>query len=308
MTRDESAVAAFQEFVAAVRPRIESELDRRLPAEHDPPRRLHGAMRYAVFAGGKRLRPLLLVLSGRAFGVDEAPLLGAAAAVEMIHTYSLVHDDLPALDDDDLRRGAPTVHRRYDEATAILTGDALLTAGLELLARAPESADRGLRADALALVAAAIGTRGMIGGQADDLEAEGQWPADPGAALESIHRRKTGALLEACVALGGLYAGLEAATMGPLRALGRSVGLLFQIADDILDVDGTAEALGKTPGKDARRRKLAYPGLFGIEESRRRLADCAAEATEIVRGLPIPDQPARQEFLGLVAYLAARRA
>jgi len=308
VSADPEAVRAFTEFAFAARPRVEAELERRLPGTQGPPARLHAAIRYAVFAGGKRLRPLLVLLSGRAFGVEEGDLLGPAAAVEMIHTYSLVHDDLPALDDDDLRRGSPTVHRRYDEATAILTGDALLTLGLGLLATAPESADPGLRAGAVALVAEAIGTAGMIGGQADDLEAEQQWPEDPTAALESIHRRKTGALLEACVALGGHYARLDAAAVRPLRNLGRSLGLLFQIADDILDVEGTAETLGKTPGKDARKRKLAYPVLFGLDESRRRLADCAAEATEIVRGLPIAEQPARKELLGLVAYLAGRRA
>jgi farnesyl diphosphate synthase len=308
MNGDRPAAGAFAELAAALRPRIDAELDRRLPAAEEAPRRLHAAMRYAVFAGGKRLRPLLVLVSGRACGVDEALLLAPAAAVEMIHTYSLVHDDLPALDNDDLRRGAPTVHRRYDEATAILTGDSLLTAGLELLARAPEGADPGLRARAVVLVAEAIGTRGMIGGQADDLAAERQWPAEPAAALESIHRRKTGALLEASVALGGHYGHLDAAATERLRAVGRSLGLLFQIADDILDVEGTSATLGKTPGKDARRRKLTYPVLFGLEESRSRLAACAEEAAELVRGVRIPGGGDRQGLLDLVSYLATRRA
>lgn len=302
------AAREFAEFAAAARPWIEAELDRRLPADGQPPVRLHAAIRYAVFAGGKRLRPLLVLLAGRAFGVGQDDLLGPAAALEMIHTYSLVHDDLPALDNDDLRRGSPTVHRRYDEATAILTGDSLLTLGLEVLATAPPAAEAALRAGAVALVAEAIGTAGMIGGQADDLEAEREWPQDPAAALESIHRRKTGALLEACCALGGHYARLDATTMQPLRALGGRLGLLFQIADDILDVEGTAKTLGKTPGKDAARRKLAYPALYGIEESQRRLAVCSEEALQLVRELPVSGRREQSALEGLVSFLAKRRA
>jgi geranylgeranyl pyrophosphate synthase len=204
----------------------------------------------------------------------------------MIHAYSLVHDDLPALDDDDLRRGRPTVHRRFDEATAILAGDALLTAALSLLSSAPDAAPEALRRRAVALVAEAIGTAGMIGGQADDLEAERAWPADPAAALDAIHRRKTGALITCSLRLGGLYAGEGAAGDDLLRRAGEALGLLFQIGDDLLDVEGHATVIGKTAGKDAKRRKLTYPAVHGIEHSQRRLAELAGEARRLVAELP----------------------
>jgi geranylgeranyl diphosphate synthase type II len=245
-------------------------------------------MRYSVFAGGKRLRPALVLLAGERFGATTERLLPGAAAVEMIHTYSLVHDDLPALDDDDLRRGMPTSHRRYDEATAILVGDALLTEGLGLLASAPADLTGELRRGAVELVVAAIGTAGMIGGQVDDLEAERRAAGpleDDAAALESIHRRKTGALLVASLRLGGHYAGVSADEDSSLATFGERLGLLFQIADDILDVAGTQASLGKTPGKDARRRKLTYPALYGLEESRRLAATVAEEASELAAKL-----------------------
>jgi geranylgeranyl pyrophosphate synthase len=269
---------AFRAFAAVARAEIDAVLDDLLPPASEPPRRLHEAMRYPVFAGGKRLRPLLVLVAGELFGAPRARLAPGAAAIEAIHTYSLVHDDLPALDDDDLRRGRPTVHRAFDEATAILVGDALLTFGLTTLARLPEEVPAATRARAAALVGEAIGTGGMIGGQVEDLAAEADWPAEPAAALERIHRGKTAALLGASLRLGGLYAGVDEAADRELATLGGDLGLLFQIRDDLLDVEGTPGEIGKTPGKDARRHKLTYPELYGAEESRRRMREVAEAA------------------------------
>jgi geranylgeranyl pyrophosphate synthase len=295
-------VNEFAAFLAALRPQVDAELDRLLPATQESPARLHEAMRYCVFAGGKRVRPALVVLAGETYGAPRALLLAGGAALELIHTYSLVHDDLPALDDDDLRRGRPTAHRQFDEATAILVGDALLTRGLWVLAAEPAAMDEARRARATALVGEAISTHGMIGGQAEDLEAESSWPADAAAALERIHRRKTGALLRAAVRLGGLYAGVDESGDRRLGDLGAALGLLFQITDDILDVTGDAATLGKTAGKDAEARKLTYPGLFGLEESRRRLHSVEEEALRLAAGLPRDGGL----FPSLIRYLASR--
>lgn len=283
----------------ALRPSVEEALDRFLPPADARPAALHEAMRYSVLAGGKRVRPLLLLLTVESLGRDDVTtFVGAAAATELIHTYSLIHDDLPALDDDDLRRGRPTLHRHYDEATAILAGDALLTLGLTLLAREPAAASAAARVEAVRRAGEAIGTRGMIGGQVEDLEAEEVWPRDPEAALERIHRRKTGALLGLCLELPGIYADVGRETGRTLSRLGEKVGLLFQIADDILDVEGTAEMLGKTAGKDAAAEKLTYPGLYGLEESKRRRDRVACEARELAAALPRPEGVAA--FVGLL--------
>jgi len=296
--------AAFAAWLAELRPLVDATLDRILPAADTPPARLHEAMRYSVLAPGKRIRPALTVLAGEALGAERAELLRAASALELIHTYSLIHDDLPALDDDDLRRGRPTAHRQYDEATAILAGDALLTLGLTLLAVEPASAPAEARRRAVELVGTAIGTGGMIGGQVEDLEAERQWPAEPESALERIHRGKTGALLTAALRLGGVLAGGDDAEDARLAELGARLGLMFQIADDILDVEGSAEQLGKSAGKDAAARKLTFPGLHGIEESRLRLAALREEALALAAALPGPAAVWR----GLVEYLARREA
>jgi geranylgeranyl diphosphate synthase, type II len=298
------ARAAFVAWLAALRPAIDATLDRVLPAADEPPARLHAAMRYSALAPGKRVRPALTVLAGEALGAAREELLPAAVALELIHAYSLVHDDLPALDNDDLRRGRPTLHKQYDEATAILAGDALLTLGLTLLAREPASAPGEVRRRAVELVGTAIGTPGMIGGQMEDLEAEREWPASPVEALERIHRGKTGALLTAALRLGGLLAGGGDEADARLRALGERLGLMFQIADDILDVESTAEQLGKRAGKDAAARKLTFPGLHGLEESRRRLGELREEALAIAGELPGP----AALWVGLVEYLAGREA
>ena len=296
----------FTRFLSDARGAIDSELDRLLPAALLAPQRLHEAMRYSVLGGGKRLRPALVLLAGKSFGAAIPDLLAGAAAVEMVHTYSLIHDDLPALDDDELRRGRPTVHRRFDEATAILAGDALLTLGLTVLAELPESLPGALRARAVVLIGGAIGTAGMIGGQVADLEAESGWPeskGEAGAALERIHRGKTGALIAASLRLGGLYAGASPAEDLILRDLGETVGLLFQIRDDILDVEGSASSLGKTPGKDAAASKLTYPALFGLDRSRKRLTELGQVALGRIAALP---PSARGTWTALISFLDRR--
>ena len=286
---------SLERFLAELRPEIDAELDRLLPAADEPPARLHAALRYSVFAGGKRLRPALVVAAGELYGAPRAALLPGAAAVELVHTFSLVHDDL--------RRGRPTLHRQFDEATAVLAGDALLDLGLGALAEQPAAAAPATRCRAVALVAAAVGTRGMIGGQMADLEAERAWPDDAGAALDWIHRRKTGALLTASLRLGGLYGGAAPEDDRALGELGARIGLLFQVADDILDVEGSAATLGKTVGKDARTRKLTYPGLHGLDASKRALERLAEEALSLAAALPGGGGP----LPGLVRYLQTRK-
>ena len=292
----------FRARLEELRPEIEAQLECALPSADAWPAPLHAAMRYSVFAGGKRLRPALTLLAGELCGAPRARLLPGAVAIEMIHTYSLIHDDLPALDDDDLRRGRPTLHRAFDEPTAILAGDALLTLGLTRLAEHPAELDGAIRARAVALVGGAIGTRGMIGGQLEDLAAEAAWPAEPAAALDRIHRGKTGALIAACLRLGGLYAGADPAIDGQLGRLGEIAGLMFQIRDDLLDVHGTAGELGKTPGKDARARKLTYPALHGAAASERRLGELARQGAALAEALG----PGAKVLQSLIVFLHER--
>jgi geranylgeranyl diphosphate synthase type II len=245
-------------------------LDRLLPPGTQFPPSIHQAMRHSVFAGGKRLRPILVMEAARMiFSLATAGSLpdGVAdlgAALEMLHTYSLIHDDLPALDNDDLRRGRPTCHKAFGEATAILAGDALQTYAYEVMAKLRCSAEA--RVAIIAEVAHATGTiEGMIGGQVLDLEAEHKRP--DATTLEYIHRSKTGALITACLVAGGMYAGGSSDDIARLRCFGRSAGLAFQIADDILDVTQTSEQLGKTAGKDVKADKATYPSLYGLEKS-----------------------------------------
>jgi geranylgeranyl pyrophosphate synthase len=253
------------------REEIEATLARVLADRPGPAATVRKAMRHAVLGGGKRLRPLLTLAVCRACGGRTGEVLLPAAALELVHAYSLVHDDLPAMDDDALRRGRPTVHVAFGEAAAILAGDALLTLAFELLATHPRGADAAARrADAVGTVARAAGASGMVGGQQADLEAERALPGslDPGH-LRWIHAHKTGALLGAAAELGALHAGWDAARREPLARFGEALGLAFQIADDILDATASQEALGKTPGKDARSGKATYPLLFGLAESGR---------------------------------------
>lgn len=295
-------MSSYATFLEAVRPEIDAALDRLMPPADCEPRRIHEAMRYSLFAGGKRVRPALALLAGEALGAPRAACLAGGAAIEMIHTYSLIHDDLPSLDNDDLRRGRPTLHRQFDEATAILAGDSLLTLGLTILAAEPAELSGELRCRAAAMVGQAIGTLGMIGGQVDDLLAEKEWPTDAAGALESIHRRKTGALLVASIRIAGLYAEVGAEVDAALVRLGDLLGLMFQISDDILDVEGSSGALGKTAGKDAAARKLTYPGLFGLPEAKRRLLMGRDEALAAAGALP----GGGGLFPSLIDYLAHR--
>jgi geranylgeranyl diphosphate synthase type II len=246
-------------------------LERLLPAATQHPTSIHQAMRHSVFAGGKRLRPILCMEAGRMIGASSLPpgIEELGAALEMLHTYSLIHDDLPALDNDDLRRGRPTCHKAFGEAIAILAGDALQTQAYEVLAQIDCPAEA--RVAIIREIAHATGTiDGMIGGQVVDLEAEHKKPDL--ATLEYIHRSKTAALITASVVSGGLCAGASAADIGRLRTYGQSIGLAFQIVDDVLDLTQTSEQLGKTAGKDKAAEKATYPALFGIEESRAKAA------------------------------------
>ncbi len=280
--------------------RVDEELDRLLPpAEHFPPS-IHRAMRYSVFAGGKRLRPILCLESGRLFQGDADELLRLGSALELVHTYSLIHDDLPALDNDDLRRGKPSCHRAFGEATAILAGDALLTLAFESIAT-PGSTCDACRLRVIQELAHAIGTKaGMVGGQVMDLETTGR-PTDA-PTLDYIHSAKTGAFIRAAVRCGALVAQADEGGLARVTTYGEKVGLAFQIADDLLDVLGTSEALGKTPGKDSEQHKATYPALHGIAESRRiaaRLVDEACAALE-------PYGERSQTLQGIAQFLIAR--
>ena len=273
-------------FLDRVRPDIDAALDRLLPQESTPPPQIHQAMRHSVFAGGKRLRPALCVAGFTIFQADFKPILPVAAAIEMVHTYSLIHDDLPAMDDDDFRRGVPSCHKKFGEATAILAGDALLTLAFEAL-----SACRGFPEPALLRatteLARALGTRnGMIAGQVMDLEAEGQPFRQE--QVEAIHAAKTGALLSTSVWLGAWLGGASESESERVRAYGRKIGLAFQIMDDILDETETGETLGKTAGKDREDRKATWPAVFGLDESRRMVRQLTEEACQIVQPLASP--------------------
>jgi geranylgeranyl pyrophosphate synthase len=253
-------------LLASSRALVELELNKLLPLSGTAPEKIHQAIRWSVFAGGKRFRPALLLAVGQALGAPVEALLRTACAFEMVHTYSLIHDDLPAMDDDDLRRGRPTCHVRFDEATAILAGDALQTLAFQTIAE-----DVGLDAETrIALIAelahAAATPEGMVAGQALDMEAETRQVSR--AQLEEIHRLKTGALITAAARCGAIIGRANESELVAVSSYGSHLGLLFQITDDFLDVTATAEDLGKTPGKDARSNKATYPALHGMEETR----------------------------------------
>jgi geranylgeranyl diphosphate synthase, type II len=267
------------DYLAARRTQIDRILDQHLPSADTPPQSIHEAMRYAVLGGGKRIRPILAIAAAEACGADPEPLLQQFAALELIHTYSLVHDDLPALDNDDYRRGRKTTHVMFGEALGILTGDALLTEAFAWLAKPAVDPARQLRA--IVEVATAIDSKGMIGGQVADLEAVGaQAPSPPLQQLEFIHTNKTGKLITVSVLLGGLLGSATDAQLDALRRFGQAVGLAFQIVDDLLDQEQTSEQLGKTAGKDVAQGKLTYPSLMGADAARQRVADLLREATE----------------------------
>ncbi|MDT4967460.1 MAG: farnesyl diphosphate synthase, partial [Acidobacteriota bacterium] len=245
--------------------------------------------RWSLFAGGKRFRSVLLLAIGEEFGADKSALLNTACALELIHSYSLIHDDLPSMDDDDLRRGRPTCHLRFGEATAILAGDALQTLAFQILAE-DENLSAGIRIRVIAELARAAGTpEGMVAGQGLDLAAESR--DIEGEELEQIHRLKTGSLIVASVRAGAIIAEVDEADLDAVTRYGFALGLLFQITDDLLDVTATAEDLGKTPGKDARAKKATYPALYGMEAARERASSAYHEALaaldEIERPMPL---------------------
>jgi geranylgeranyl diphosphate synthase type II len=265
---------------------IDQALEGLVPAAAAWPSTLHRAIRHSLFAGGKRLRPILALAAAEAVGGESGPVREPACGLEMIHTYSLIHDDLPALDNDDLRRGVPTCHVVFGEAIAILAGDALLTHGLGLLARFPrEEVYAAAKLQVLDTVVDAIGTTGMIGGQVADLEASGSAPPSE-ELVSAIHESKTGRLIRASLALGGILSFAEDADLERLDRYGRALGLAFQIKDDLLDVESDAATLGKTPGKDAAAGKATFPGVWGVERSRAVLAATLEEAATAARALP----------------------
>jgi farnesyl diphosphate synthase len=293
----------FQLFLGDCRVRVEQVLDRWLPPETTQPTRLHTAMRYATLGDGKRVRPVLVYATGQALGVRPDCLDGAACAVELIHAYSLVHDDLPAMDDDALRRGRPTCHMAFDEATAILAGDALQTLAFRVLCEDEglciQASDRLRMIDALAQ---ASGSRGMAGGQALDMEATGQ---EIGLAqLENLHIHKTGALILASVRLGALAAGAGAdERLASLEHYAKCIGLAFQVHDDVLDVEGDTETLGKTQGKDAASEKATYPALIGLDAAREMATRLISEALDNIATMGESADPLRQ----LARYVIARK-
>jgi len=288
MTRASSDAAVAREYVGRVRERVEKELDALVPAVNDDPAStVHGAVRWSLFAPAKRFRPVLVFAAGETFGAQERRLVRAACAFELIHTYSLVHDDLPAMDDDDLRRGRPTCHVKFGEAAAVLAGDALQTLAFQSIAE-DESLDAAVRVRLISELARAAGTPdGMVAGQAHDLAAEAR-AGVTAAELEMIHRRKTGALIVAAARAGAVVGGAGETELAAVTTYARELGLLFQITDDLLDVTATAEDLGKTPGKDARAQKATYPALYGLDAARQRARDVYAQACAALDRLERP--------------------
>jgi geranylgeranyl diphosphate synthase type II len=280
---------------------VEAALERLLPAADAQPASIHTAMRYSVFAGGKRVRPILCLEAARIFTADVAPAHYPACAIEFIHTYSLIHDDLPALDNDDLRRGKPTSHKKFGEAIAILAGDALLTLAFETVGATPVDAER--RVAMLNEVAASAGTiRGMVGGQVADIEAEGK-RVEP-QTLEYIHLSKTAALIRASITAGALCAGAGPDDVARLRRFGETIGWAFQVTDDILDVEESSAALGKTAGKDIAQQKATYPAVYGLERSHEIAKNLATKA--IAELAPYTERATRVREIA--EFLVLRRA
>jgi geranylgeranyl diphosphate synthase type II len=290
----------FSDYVSEQQKLIDCELDRLVPAESVPPETIHRAMRYSLFAGGKRIRPLLCLAAANAVSDASDGAVSAACTLEFIHTYSLIHDDLPALDNDDYRRGKLTCHKVFGDAMAILAGDALLTLAFQVLSAGLKVSDRQRTLLAAELSTASGTVGGMIGGQVADLEGEGQPPN--AALLESIHRAKTGALLRASVRMGAIYAGATPGQLSALSSYGEHIGLAFQMIDDILDVEESSEALGKTAGKDAQQQKITFPAVYGLAESRR-----MAESERLKAHAALEPLGARADRLGEFADLIVQR-
>lgn len=289
----------LRSYLTERRHRVERCLEERLPPEHTRPTRLHQAMRYSVLGEAKRMRPILCLAAAESVGGTPEPALLPGCALEVLHTYTLIHDDLPAMDDDDLRRGRPTCHKVFGEATAILAGDALLTLAFEWLAECVAPAPYHPNQLALELARAA-GSQGVIAGQEEDLAAEGQ-PVQA-ERVDYIHRHKTGDLLRAAVRIGGISAGASADDLAALDAYGDQMGLAFQVADDLLNATSDATSLGKGAGTDAARGKLTYVAVHGLDGARTRAAELVAQARQSVQSLPGDPQPLR----ALADYVIAR--
>ena len=304
VTAERAGPVELERYLAARRLAVDEALDRHLPPADTYPPRVHEAMRYSVFAGGKRLRPILVIAGAEAAGGHMADVMPVACCFELIHTYSLIHDDLPAMDDDDYRRGRPTSHKVFGEAVAILAGDALLTHALGLVAAnfTLGTVSREAFPRVLAEITDAAGAPGMIGGQVVDIESEGARVSPE--TLEYIHTHKTGALIRAALRVGGLLAGAGDSTLAALTRYGERIGLAFQIVDDILDVEGSLETLGKTAGKDERQQKVTYPGLHGLPASKARAAALTWEAHAALARLG----PAAEPLRALADFILNRRA
>ncbi|HEY6548336.1 MAG TPA: farnesyl diphosphate synthase [Vicinamibacteria bacterium] len=305
MSASSAPASALEARLEEWRGRVEQALDRALPPEEAWPATIHRAVRYSQFAGGKRIRPLLVLATGEAVGADSSDLMPLCCAVEMIHTYSLIHDDLPAMDNDDLRRGKPTSHKVFGEAVAILAGDALLTRAFHLMSEVPRTWDAARvrrRLDALAILGEACGTAGLIGGQVSDLESEGK--AIPGDALERLHRAKTGALLAACVRGAAVLGGASDQSLEALGRYASAVGLAFQVVDDVLDATEGALQLGKTAGKDKAAQKATYVSVHGLEGARALAGRLREEALSALDTFGAPGEALR----GLARLIVDRRA
>lgn len=291
----------LKESMERLLPRLERRMQALLPEPRGPQAELFSAMRYSVEAGGKRLRPLLCILSGQVLGSDHPALYDTGCAIEMIHTYSLIHDDLPALDNDNLRRGRPTNHVVHGEAMAILAGDALLNLAFETLARLDLCAEK--RVELIDCIGKAAGSRGMIAGQVVDIQSEGkQIDRD---LLAFMHAHKTGALICSCLEAGAIIAGAHSDSRSALRQYGEHIGLAFQIADDLLDIEGDQELMGKPQGSDERQHKATWPALIGIQASRTQLQDCVVHARELLQGFP--PGGSKQALHDLAGYVAERK-
>jgi geranylgeranyl diphosphate synthase type II len=284
--------------------RIDEALDRFLPGETELPHSVHKAMRYSIFAGGKRVRPILLLAACQAVGGDSERAIPAACSMEMIHTYSLIHDDLPAMDDDDFRRGNPTNHKVFGEAIAILAGDALLTEAFKLVSdrRFADGIDSAGLLAVIHEIATCAGSYGMVGGQVIDMESEGRHDIDM-ATVQYIHTHKTGALIKASVVAGALLGGAAAQQLAAITRYGEAAGLAFQIADDILDIEGTTEEIGKDAGSDEARGKATYPAVMGLAAAREEARSMMDEALRALEIFDTEAEPLRE----IARYIVQRR-
>jgi len=284
--------------------RVDAALDAYLPKESELPYSLHKAMRYSIFAGGKRVRPILLLAACQAVGGDTGRAIPAACAMEMIHTYSLIHDDLPAMDNDDFRRGNPTNHKVFGEAVAILAGDALLTEAFKLISdpRFAADCDPAARLSVINEIATCSGSYGMVGGQVVDMESEGKADIDL-PIVQYIHTHKTGALIKASVVSGALLGGADAAQLAAITRYGKAAGLAFQIADDILDIEGTTEEIGKDAGSDEARGKATYPAVMGLAAAKEEAGNMMDEAMKSLQIFGAEADPLRE----IATYIVKRK-